>query len=319
MKRVLSFAVAASACVSFVACQPAAGLSDQDKAAIRKVVDDAAKIATAPKADYSAYVQLYYTEDATVLTSNMPPVQGRQALQAFFAAFPPMSAFKADIIDMDGRGDLAYVRGHYTLTMNPPGTPPMTDKGKYVEVWKKQADGSWKVKYDSFSSDVAASDLIVPTGAVAADASDELKKLGDIVGRWKFDGTWKAGPNAAAGPVDVLFQCEWFAGGKQVFYKYGGTMAGTPYEEVGVYTYDPKVKTYSYYGIVNDGTSALGVLTIKPGSWLHAAEFQMAGKPAKTRFIMSDMSPAGGTWKQEVSVAGGPWTVMGEGKYTKAK
>ena len=26
-------------------------------------------------------------------------------------------------------------------------------KGKYVEIWKKQADGSWKVAVDMFSTD----------------------------------------------------------------------------------------------------------------------------------------------------------------------
>jgi ketosteroid isomerase-like protein len=30
------------------------------------------------------------------------------------------------------------------------------DKGKYVEVWKKQADGKWKCIVDSYSSDMAA-------------------------------------------------------------------------------------------------------------------------------------------------------------------
>lgn len=30
----------------------------------------------------------------------------------------------------------------------------MTDKGKFLEVWKKQADGNWKCVADMFSSDV---------------------------------------------------------------------------------------------------------------------------------------------------------------------
>ena len=30
------------------------------------------------------------------------------------------------------------------------------DKGKYCEVWEKQADGKWKVGTDMFSSDLPA-------------------------------------------------------------------------------------------------------------------------------------------------------------------
>jgi len=31
---------------------------------------------------------------------------------------------------------------------------PATEKGKYLTVWKKQADGSWKVIEDMFNSDL---------------------------------------------------------------------------------------------------------------------------------------------------------------------
>ena len=34
---------------------------------------------------------------------------------------------------------------------------------------------------------------------------------------------------------------------------------------------------------------------------------------------MSDVSPAGGAWKYELSVAGGPWTFVGEGKFVAVK
>jgi ketosteroid isomerase-like protein len=52
-----------------------------------------------------------------------------------------------------GAGDLAYVRGRYTMTMAPPGGPVMADSGKYLEIWRKQG-GSWKVTRDMFNSDV---------------------------------------------------------------------------------------------------------------------------------------------------------------------
>jgi ketosteroid isomerase-like protein len=34
---------------------------------------------------------------------------------------------------------------------------PVTDHGKLVEVWKKQADGKWKTVADTFNSDLPSS------------------------------------------------------------------------------------------------------------------------------------------------------------------
>jgi ketosteroid isomerase-like protein len=46
-------------------------------------------------------------------------------------------------------GDLAYMRGHCTMTMTYPATrKPATRSGSYLTVWKKQADGGWKALED---------------------------------------------------------------------------------------------------------------------------------------------------------------------------
>ncbi len=320
MKRILTLVVGGVMSGAFVACQPGtAGLADADKAAIRKVGEDSIKIAVSPKPDFGEYVKLYYAEDATVLAANMPPIQGRPALQAFFASFPPMSDFKFDIVDIDGRGDLAYVRGNYSLTLSPPGAPPITDRGKYVEVWKKGADGAWKATYDSFSSDLPVPGLVIGTGGPAADASAELRKLGDVVGRWQIDGTVKPDPKNPAGPVALSLDCQWFTGGRQVVCSYTGMTAGQPYQEADVYSYNDKTKTYSIYSVSNPGGVMAGKLTIQPGTWVHVWETPVDGKPAKMRLTLTNVTPEGGNWMNDMSIAGGPWTGLGEGKYMKAK
>ena len=51
-------------------------------------------------------------------------------------------------------GDMVYSQGTYTMTMtNPKTKKPMTDKGKYLTVYTKQADGSWKAVADTYNSD----------------------------------------------------------------------------------------------------------------------------------------------------------------------
>jgi ketosteroid isomerase-like protein len=97
-----------------------------------------------------------YADDGAVLPPNGIAVQGRQAIQKWLGEFPPISDFKLEPVDVDGRGDIAYARGNYSMTLSPPGVAPIRDHGKWVEVWRKQADGSWKMRWDIFNSDVPA-------------------------------------------------------------------------------------------------------------------------------------------------------------------
>ena len=51
-------------------------------------------------------------------------------------------------------GDMVYTEGTYTMTTtNPKTKKPITDKGKFLTVYAKQADGSWKAIADTFNSD----------------------------------------------------------------------------------------------------------------------------------------------------------------------
>jgi len=50
-------------------------------------------------------------------------------------------------------GDLGYSTGKFDLSYTDPSGKQISDHGKYVTVWKKQKDGSWKVVRDIFNSD----------------------------------------------------------------------------------------------------------------------------------------------------------------------
>ncbi|HTT65113.1 MAG TPA: hypothetical protein VMG35_24850 [Bryobacteraceae bacterium] len=53
----------------------------------------------------------------------------------------------------DTEGDMAYTQGAYTMTMTDPASKKtVNDKGGYVTIYKKQADGSWKAVADIASS-----------------------------------------------------------------------------------------------------------------------------------------------------------------------
>lgn len=55
---------------------------------------------------------------------------------------------------MIGSGDLAVVRGAFFMLLVPPGAAaPVADTSKYVEVWRRQADRSWRLAWDIANSD----------------------------------------------------------------------------------------------------------------------------------------------------------------------
>ena len=157
MKHYLAYFVfVVLVCSPILGCRSSVptGLSDADKAAIRKNTEAVVAIANATPKDWDAYVRTDYTADAVVLPPNAPAVQGWEAIKAYILQESPSSHFEVSIIDIEGRGDLAYVRGTYSMTFEAPnGLGPTKDSGKYIEIWRKQSDGSWKVIRDIFNSD----------------------------------------------------------------------------------------------------------------------------------------------------------------------
>jgi len=160
MKRAtLPRAVAGFACAALFACHTGVGghISEPDKDAIRKVVEQASRTIVPPISDVSAYVKLYYAEDARALPPNHATVTGREAISALFRSEGAIQEFRLTILALEGRNDLAYVHGAYQMSLTLPGAAePVGDKGKYVEIWKKQRDGSWKVILDVYNSDLPA-------------------------------------------------------------------------------------------------------------------------------------------------------------------
>ena len=142
------------------ACQaptPEVGpLSEEDVAAIKasRVVFVEAMLA----GDWAALAALC-TEDVALMLPNGPVVEGRVALQEFLEPFPPMTQFEATIVQIDGRGDLAFVRGTHSETYIVEGTPePIHDTLKHVEIWRKQPDGKWLVAVQIWNSDLPLPD-----------------------------------------------------------------------------------------------------------------------------------------------------------------
>jgi len=126
-------------------------LASSDVAAIHRA--DSAFAAAANAGDAAA-VAAVYLQNAHLLPPNAEPIAGRDGIQKFWSGL--LDAYQVKItIDSDeveGRGDLAYTRGHYTLEATPKAKgQAFREEGKFVEVLRRQPDGSWGYAVDMYS------------------------------------------------------------------------------------------------------------------------------------------------------------------------
>jgi uncharacterized protein (TIGR02246 family) len=150
--------------VAFAACawlvslpsepQTANGLSKTD---VRKINEATQAAMTAALAKDFATWSALFLDDAAVYPPNEPAVKGRAAIRAWLEKLPPITEFNLNNVKVEGREDLAYVLGTYTMTIAPPGAPgPVKDSGKFVTILHRQTDGRWLAVVDMFNSDLPA-------------------------------------------------------------------------------------------------------------------------------------------------------------------
>ena len=100
----------------------------------------------------------FYEENATSLPPNSQPVVGRSLIRSYMDS---VSAYGITIkeasfepLTIDVEGDLAYEVGKFGMTMNVPGVGLVRDEGKYMAVWRRQADDTWKVHTDIWNTNI---------------------------------------------------------------------------------------------------------------------------------------------------------------------
>ncbi len=105
-----------------------------------------------------------YADDASWLPPHAPIVQGKEAIRSAWAQLLTTPGLKIDWqitkVEVSRAGDMAYTLYKYEMTMGAPNGAPIQDSGKDMAVWKKQADGTWKIVADTFNSDLPLSGAI---------------------------------------------------------------------------------------------------------------------------------------------------------------
>src|SRR5262245_6874780 len=95
-----------------------------------------------------------YADDAIVFPPDAEMVQGRAAIQAFWKSVYDSGAKGASltVVDVQSSGDMAAEVGKAYLTVKAPDKPDVKQHVKYVVVWKRQKDGSWKLFRDIWNA-----------------------------------------------------------------------------------------------------------------------------------------------------------------------
>jgi len=100
----------------------------------------------------------FYADDAVVLPAHAAIATTKDSIRNIFQrllSIPGVAlSWKATKVAVAGSGDLAYSTGAYEMTAPDDNGKSSIDRGKYVAVWEKQADGIWKVAVDTWNTDL---------------------------------------------------------------------------------------------------------------------------------------------------------------------
>ncbi len=109
----------------------------------------------------AAGIAALYTEDAQLLPPDAEIVNGRAAIQEFFARTNPPGSAQIEIATVETQvfGGYAYRQG--SVNLKGPGEG-VVRAGKFIELWKK-VDGRWLIHRDIWSANAP------PPAAAAKD------------------------------------------------------------------------------------------------------------------------------------------------------
>jgi len=124
------------------------------EAVIRKTGEDWARHWNAKELDKLVAA---YAADAVYLPPHHGAVHGRDAIREYLKGplAHGVSDLKFEVTYIRQAGDVAYDVGRYSMVVPEDGARKQ-DRGKYLTVWRRDADGAWRIVADAWSSDLPA-------------------------------------------------------------------------------------------------------------------------------------------------------------------
>ena len=147
-----------------------AGVS-RSEAALRKMTQDWIQACNTKQLDD---LLEFYSPDATVIRSNVPPVRGAAAIREFFFGLleAGLGEVEMEPLRVELFGDIAFEAGRCKMLVPVVMGKRREERGKYLIIFNRQANGAWKAVADSWSSD-----LSIPTSTEPAQKPLPPRKL----------------------------------------------------------------------------------------------------------------------------------------------
>ena len=100
----------------------------------------------------------WFADDAMTLSNRQAAVIGKGAIAADATGTPKQYqlTWTPQGGQMSSSGDMGFTWGHYEGTSKDHNGNPVTTTGRYMTIWKKLPDGSWKVALDSSNDEPPA-------------------------------------------------------------------------------------------------------------------------------------------------------------------
>lgn len=105
--------------------------------------------------DFTTVLSIY-TDDATIMPPNLPMIRGFQQIKVYYDRMPARGIRITNTIfttlDITLKDSTAYEIGQYSMDIERPNIPTISDTGKYSTIWKLQTNGTWKIYVDCWNS-----------------------------------------------------------------------------------------------------------------------------------------------------------------------
>lgn len=151
---------------------PTAAPREQALATLR-AADSTLQVAIATR-DVAATLALY-ADDAVLMPLAKPLATGRDAIRREWEHSFGIPGFantaRLTGLDVSDDGTMGVTRGSYEAMMKAPDGQSIVERGKWVSVWRRTADGPWRLTIDIYNTDSLPPDHQPST----ADANDHQR------------------------------------------------------------------------------------------------------------------------------------------------
>jgi len=109
------------------------------------------------RGDIEALAQ-FWTDDIISMPDQQEMIRGKEDLkktmEAVIKSGIKFESIESTTIEAKSCGELVYEVGTFSQTVIIPNTSePVTSKGKYLNIWQRQPDGSLKIAVEIFNTD----------------------------------------------------------------------------------------------------------------------------------------------------------------------